>query len=210
MPLELIVESPRKVAFVAYEDREPDGNEVLIRTTVSGIKHGTEVNVYRGIVPFADQVWDPDLRLFRSLREGEEAAPFFPHKVGSWASGVVIRVGPEVRRFKPGDRVHGEWRHRQTAIMPEDTLYPIKDGVPDETMVFTDPARFALAGVHDAAIEGALAGGAAEIVVVDSHGATKDNVLWDRLHLHHDQRHDHPAPLPDARGGPVLRQVGSL
>ena len=34
----------------------------------------------------------------------------------------------------------------------------------------------------NAAIEGALAGGATEIVVMDSHGATKDNILWDRLH----------------------------
>jgi D-amino peptidase len=34
----------------------------------------------------------------------------------------------------------------------------------------------------NAAIEGALAGGATEIVVMDSHGATKDNILWDELH----------------------------
>lgn len=34
----------------------------------------------------------------------------------------------------------------------------------------------------NAAIEGALAGGATEVVVMDSHGATKDNILWDRLH----------------------------
>jgi threonine dehydrogenase-like Zn-dependent dehydrogenase len=153
MSLELIVESPKKVAFVEYEDRDPVGDQVLVRTTVSGIKHGTEINVYRGIVPFADQVWDPDLRAFRPLREDEEAAPFFPHKMGSWAAGVVAKVGPEVRRFRPGDRVHGEWKHRQTVVISEDKLYPIKDGVADETMVFTDPARFALTGIHDAAIK---------------------------------------------------------
>ena len=34
----------------------------------------------------------------------------------------------------------------------------------------------------NAAIEGALAAGATEIVVMDSHGSTKDNILWDRLH----------------------------
>lgn len=34
----------------------------------------------------------------------------------------------------------------------------------------------------NAAIEGALGGGATEIVVIDSHGATKDNILWDDLH----------------------------
>lgn len=153
MPLELIVESPKKVTFVAYQDREPAGNEVLIETTVSGIKHGTEINVYRGIVPFANQVWDPVLRLFRPPGEGEKVEPFFPHKMGSWAAGVVIRVGPEVRKFRPGDRVHGEWKHRQTVIKSEDEVYAIKDRVDDETMVFSDPARFALAGIHDAAIK---------------------------------------------------------
>jgi threonine dehydrogenase-like Zn-dependent dehydrogenase len=153
MPLELVVESPRKVAFVEYDDRDPVGNEVLIRTTVSGIKHGTEINVYRGIVPFADRVFDPDLRAFRPFRDGEEPEPFFPHKMGSWAVGVVTRVGPEVRRFKVGDRVHGGWKHRQTVIVAEDDVYPVSDGVDDETMVFSDPALFALGGIHDAAIK---------------------------------------------------------
>ena len=153
MPLELVVESPRKVVFVEYEDRDPVGNEVLVRTTVSGIKHGTEINVYRGIVPFADRVFDPDLRAFRPFRDGEEPEPFFPHKMGSWAAGVVTRVGPEVRRFKVGDRVHGGWKHRQTVIVAEDTVYPVSGQVDDETMVFSDPALFALGGTHDAAIK---------------------------------------------------------
>ena len=153
MPLELVVESPRKVVFVEYEDRDLVGKEVLVRTTVSGIKHGTEINVYRGIVPFADRVFDPDLRAFRPFRDGEEPKPFFPHKMGSWAAGVVTRVGPEVRRFKVGDRVHGGWKHRQTVIVAEDDVYPVSDGVDDETMVFSDPALFALGGIHDAAIK---------------------------------------------------------
>jgi threonine dehydrogenase-like Zn-dependent dehydrogenase len=153
MPLELVVESPKKIAFMEYKDREPVGHEVLVQTTVSGIKHGTEINVYRGIVPFVDQVWDPVLRLFRPLREGEDPVPFFPHRMGSWAAGVVTKVGPEVRKFRPGDRVHGEWKHRHTVIKAEGDLYPIHSQVDDEVMVFSDPARFALAAIHDADIK---------------------------------------------------------
>ncbi len=153
MPLELVVESPKKIAFVGYKDRDPVGNEILVQTTVSGIKHGTEINTYRGVVPFADQVWDPALRLFRPLPGDEKTEPFFPHKMGSWAVGVVTKVGPDVRTFKPGDRVHGGWKHRQTVIVAEDKVYSVSDQVDDETMVFSDPALFALAGVHDAAIK---------------------------------------------------------
>jgi threonine dehydrogenase-like Zn-dependent dehydrogenase len=153
VPLELVVESPRNIAFVEYEDRDPVGDEVLVQTTVSGIKHGTEINVYRGIVPFVDRVFDPSLRAFRPLRDTEKARPFFPHRMGSWAAGVVAQVGSDVAQFEPGDRVHGAWKHRQTVVMAEGELYPTSDQVDDETMVFSDPARFALAGIHDAAIK---------------------------------------------------------
>lgn len=153
MPQELVVLSPRTIGFSHYDDRQPDGDEVLIKTTVSGIKHGTEINMYRGTLPFASELWDPVLRLFRSPGEGEAVAPFYPHTLGSWAAGVVIEVGPGVRTFKPGDIVHGEWKHRQTVIKPESALYRIPEQVDDETMVFSDPARFALAAIHDAGIK---------------------------------------------------------
>jgi threonine dehydrogenase-like Zn-dependent dehydrogenase len=153
MPLELLVTSPRRLSFGEYADRSPAGDEVLIRTVVSGIKHGTELNIYRGTLPFAEELWDPQLRLFRPPSAGETVEPFYPKTLGSWAAGVVLDVGPQVQRFRPGDCVHGEWKHRQTALRPEGTLYPVVPDVDPETMLFTDPARFALAAVHDAAVK---------------------------------------------------------
>ncbi|HZQ05772.1 MAG TPA: zinc-binding dehydrogenase [Anaerolineae bacterium] len=153
MPLQLAVTAPREIGFIEYTERAPTANEVLVETTVSGIKHGTEINLYRGTNPFADQVWDPVLRVFRPPEEGESVTPFFPHTLGSWAAGIVKTVGSEVTTFKPGDRVHGEWKHQQTAVKAEAALYPIPSGVDAETMVFSDPARFALAAIHDAQIK---------------------------------------------------------
>jgi threonine dehydrogenase-like Zn-dependent dehydrogenase len=153
MPLEIIVESPKKIGFREYEDRDPIGEEVLVQTLVSGIKSGTELNLYRGANPFVKEVWDPELRLFRPAHEDEELTPFFPHTLGSWASGMVCKVGAGVSRYKPGDLVHGEWKHRQTALLTEDKLYPIRGEGDCETMLFTDPARFALAAIHDASIK---------------------------------------------------------
>ena len=153
MPLELIVRSPKVIDFVEYEDRDPLGDEILVQTLISGIKHGTELNMYRGTLPFANELWDPDLRLFRTPQANEQIAPFYPHTLGSWAAGVVLSVGPDARIYKPGDLVHGEWKHRQTFIKPEGAFYPIPAQVDGETMVFTDPARFALAAIHDAEIK---------------------------------------------------------
>ena len=153
MPQELITRTPRQIGFSEYQDADPVANEVLVQTTVSGIKHGTELNIYRGTLPFANELFDLDLRLFRPPNDSETIAPFFPHTMGSWAAGVVRKVGPDVQRLRPGDLVHGEWKHRETAIKPESMLYPIPSQADGETMVFTDPARFALAAVHDAQIK---------------------------------------------------------
>jgi D-amino peptidase len=43
-------------------------------------------------------------------------------------------------------------------------------------------ARQAITDDTNAAIEGALVAGATQITVMDSHGLTKDNILWDQLH----------------------------
>lgn len=153
MPLELIAKSPRTIGYAEYADRDPVGDEVLVQTLVSGIKHGTELNTYRGTLPFAAEVWDPALRLFRPPREDEHIAPYYPHTLGSWAAGVVRAVGPAVRAFKPRDFVHGEWKHRETAILPQAKLYSVPQNVDCETMVFSDPARFALAAIHNAEIK---------------------------------------------------------
>jgi hypothetical protein len=67
MPLELLVTAPREIGYGEYTDAELKGNQVLVETTVSGIKHGTEINLYRGTNPFADQLFDPVLRVFRPL-----------------------------------------------------------------------------------------------------------------------------------------------
>src|SRR4030095_3457444 len=108
MPLELIVRTPKEIGFVEYQDGEPGLSEVLVQTTVSGIKHGTEINMYRGTLPFASELWDPELVLFRRAGEAESVAPFYPHTLGSWAAGIVLKLGSDVRPFQPGALVHGE------------------------------------------------------------------------------------------------------
>jgi threonine dehydrogenase-like Zn-dependent dehydrogenase len=153
MPRELIVEAPGRIGYREYTEPDLGPNQVLVETRVSGIKHGTEMNAYRGTLPFAGKIWDGELRLFRAPDSAEAQRAWYPQPLGSWAAGVVRAVGAAVTRWKPGDWVHGGWPHRESVVRPEDGLYPVPEGVPAEVLVFTDPACFALAAVHDAAIK---------------------------------------------------------
>ena len=146
---EFFVTAPRTIAFREYTEPPLNAGEVRVRSIVSGIKHGTEMALYRGETPFLSQAFDPEYRLFMPV----EGHSFYPHRLGSWLAGEVIEVGPGVQRFKVGDRVHGGLHHRPTHVCDESKLYPLPEGMKPETALFTDPAIFALTAVHDAQIK---------------------------------------------------------
>lgn len=150
MPTQFVVTAPRTIEFRDYEEKPLQPDEIRIRTLVSGIKHGTEMTLYRGKAPFLDRRFDSEYRLFFP-REGN--AEFFPINLGSWSVGEVVETGSAVTHFKVGDRVHGEMAHRPTNVRPESAVFPLLAGMKPELAVGTDPAIFALTAVHDAQIK---------------------------------------------------------
>ncbi|MCA9881755.1 MAG: zinc-binding alcohol dehydrogenase [Anaerolineae bacterium] len=146
---EFIVAAPSQIEFRDYTDLPLGPTDVRIRSIVSGIKHGTEMALYRGRTPFLTKRFDMDYRMFMP----EENHQLYPMNLGSWLTGEVIEVGSAVTRFKVGDKVHGGMKHRPTNVISEDSLYPLADGMKPETALFTDPAIFALGAVHDARIK---------------------------------------------------------
>jgi 2-desacetyl-2-hydroxyethyl bacteriochlorophyllide A dehydrogenase len=147
---EFVLAAPSQIEFRDYTDPPLKPNEVRLRSLVSGIKHGTEMTLYKGKTPFIGRAFDMEYRMFMPRTDGES---FFPLNLGSWLVGEVIEVGSDVTRFKVGDRVHGGMAHRPTNVRPEDTLYPLPPGMKPETALFTDPTIFALGAVHDAQIK---------------------------------------------------------
>ncbi|MBZ0301654.1 MAG: zinc-binding alcohol dehydrogenase [Anaerolineae bacterium] len=146
---EFVVMAPRQIEFRDYVEPPLKPHDVRIRSLVSGIKHGTEMALYRGKTPFLTKRFDMDYRMFMP----EEGHSPYPMNLGSWLAGEVVEVGSEVTRFKVGDRVHGGMAHRPTNVRPEDSLYPLAEGMKPQTALFTDPAIFALGAVHDARIK---------------------------------------------------------
>jgi threonine dehydrogenase-like Zn-dependent dehydrogenase len=107
------------------------------------------MNLYRGQSPFAAQAFDHEYRLFLP----QEGQSLYPITLGSWLVGEVVEAGSGVTRFKVGDKVHGGMAHRPMNVRPEETLFPLAEGMKPEMALFTDPAIFALGAVHDAQIK---------------------------------------------------------
>lgn len=147
---EFVVVAERTIDWRDYDEPPLKPREVRVRSIVSGIKHGTEMALYRGKTPFLKGDFDPETRLFVE-RDGDSS--LYPMSLGSWLTGEVMEVGPEVTRFRVGDRVHGGLPHRPTNVADESRLYPLAPGMAPETAIFTDPTIFALVAVHDAQIK---------------------------------------------------------
>ena len=76
-------------------------NDVLVRTTLSQVSAGTEMN---------------DVRKRRAA--GADPAEFADMGLGYTTVGIVERVGQNVRDFKPGDRVLGQGNHGSFWVVP--------------------------------------------------------------------------------------------
>jgi threonine dehydrogenase-like Zn-dependent dehydrogenase len=149
VPRELVAVAPSTPVLRPYEEPPLGPREVRVRTEFASPKHGTERLAYRGLGRGAALRYDPEWGCLRP-REAADAAPF-PRPLGNMAVGVVTETGTEVTRFRPGDRVFGHLRVRETHTVDEWRVDSLPAGVAPETAVCLDPAVMALT-VRDAPI----------------------------------------------------------
>jgi 2-desacetyl-2-hydroxyethyl bacteriochlorophyllide A dehydrogenase len=152
---ELVVTGPKELKFKSYRERKLRPNQVRAKAILSGISHGTELNLYRGTVPFYNKVFDMKMRLFL---EGENFSSY-PIKLGYEWVGRVIEVGEEVRNYKEGDLIHLPLGHCTTHTFAEDikSMYGMTDALPNnitpDKAVFLSLGGVALQAIHDAHIK---------------------------------------------------------
>ncbi len=71
-----------------------------------------------------------------------------PMPLGYCNAGVVLKVGPGVTEFRPGDRVVSNGAHAEIVAVPRNLCAKIPEGVGDEQAAFTVLASIGLQGIR--------------------------------------------------------------
>jgi len=126
MPRCLAITGPHQVEILEYEDPPLQAHQVLLKTELASGKHGTTKALFDNL-NFRGQHFDPAMRLFveAEVESGPPPSRDNPLKTGTTGVGEVIGVGPDVTRWKVGDRVLGLMDVRETNICAEDRLWPL-------------------------------------------------------------------------------------
>ena len=153
MPRELLVTGPRSCSLAEVEERPPAPGEARATAVVSGISHGTELQLWRGTSPFRGKRFDPDLRLFVA----DEAAAAYPLRIGYEWVGLVEEIGSGVRGVRPGQLVHLPRPHAETQIFEVDPAvglpFALPEGLEPEVATLLQTTTIALQAVHDASLK---------------------------------------------------------
>ena len=130
----LAITAPRALTYLQRELPAPGPGEVRVQTIFSGISHGTEMNVYRGLAPQWNRVYDREVRLFRPATDAERARPArgywtpgdpvwdFPLAYGYANVGRVAALGPGVTGIAEGDLVYSYMPHQTAYVAPATSL----------------------------------------------------------------------------------------
>jgi len=149
MPKELVAVGPRTPILREYEEPPLKPTQVRVKSTLSAVKHGTTLSIYRGETPFEEKTYDSNLHLFIPREMGRGWRPTFPMSLGNMTVGIITEVGEKVERFKVGDRVYGYLPVRETHTISEDKVKKAPPELSDEEIVCIDPATVALMAVRE-------------------------------------------------------------
>jgi threonine dehydrogenase-like Zn-dependent dehydrogenase len=150
MPYEVLLTEPRSISLARYEDRPLAPEQLRAEAIVSGISHGTELALFRGISPFDGKRFDADLRLFVD----DDKAEAYPMRLGYEWVGTVRETGAAVRSPQTGNLVHLALPHRETQTLtvnddPRSPLTALPDGLDPERAALLQSTTIALQAIHD-------------------------------------------------------------
>lgn len=155
----MVYNGPRQLTVQEAPELSMNENEVRIQTICSGLSHGTEMNVYRGLAPFFRRKYDPDTRLFVDADTAETwQYPTRSCDPGVWYMGYanvgrVIAAGAAVKKVKVGDIVCSSAPHQSEVVKAETDVIVIPDGVKPEYGIFFTNLMTTFNGILDSHIK---------------------------------------------------------
>jgi threonine dehydrogenase-like Zn-dependent dehydrogenase len=184
MPCRLAITAPHRVEVLTYEDGPLEAHEVRLQTELASGKHGTTTAMFDGL-NFRGQRFDQAMRLFIPTEEVAASPITSPLNTGTTGVGTVADVGPEVTRWRVGDRVFGLMDVRETNTCHEDSLWELGRLDPELALcaepayvafhcIRESPVRFGdrvaiigLGAIGLLAVRMAVAAGAEQVIAVD-------------------------------------------
>lgn len=139
----LVLTEPRQLEYLEAPLPAVGPDEVLVQSIASGISHGTEMNVYRGVAPQWSKVFDPTIRLFRPVPEADGKVPSrgyftpgdahwgYPLAYGYANVGRVAAAGSGVTSVAVGDLVYAYRPHQTAYVAPASEVIPLPASMPD-------------------------------------------------------------------------------
>ncbi len=149
MPRELVAIAPRQPALREYDEPSLEHDQIRIKSLLSAEKHGTTLSVYKGVSPFTDKRFDPELGIFLPKEAKNGWTVSFPMRLGNMTVGVVTEAGRDARRFKVGERVYGYLPIRETHVVSEEAVRLAPPELSNENLVCIDPAVVALMAIRE-------------------------------------------------------------
>lgn len=136
----VVIISPYHVEIEDAKMPSPTAGELLVRTLVTGIAAGTEINLYRGT--------NPDLVLRRWGPQWKY--PMYP---GLESVGIVIEHGEGITEPELGTRILSYGSHAEYVTIQPDRAVALPDNLDDETATLGVFGATSLHGVRRAGVE---------------------------------------------------------
>ena len=119
----LVYNGPGDLHIAQEKDFAIRDDEIRVKTLYSGISHGTEMNVYRNLVPQFSKYQDPETKLLLISDEQHKAwkYPIRSCDPDVWCLGYsnigeVVETGKLVKEFKIGDLVFSASPHQTQVV----------------------------------------------------------------------------------------------
>lgn len=162
----LFLMAPGYLAWLTEELPPLGPQDVLVQTCTTAISIGSELPMYRG-----------SARMSGSLR--------YPRKMGYENVGKVVACGSAVRRVQRGDRIVAFYGQQTYAVVPEERIVVVPDGIADDLAILSILTCDAAKGVRKLAprpvetvlITGAGAIGLLTLFILRAYGVAQIDVV---------------------------------